>query len=380
MTPIPDSFLMRLATRETTFFDWSLDVGGVAHTLITGATGAGKSFLLGAMIAASQRQSPLTFLFDFGAGYRTLTEALGGSYLELGVERPAVRINPLGLEPTRDGLERMVRAVRLLAESGGRRFDERDEHDLREAVETLATVPERSKRRLSALAVMLGARLAADLEPFHSGGPYSALFDNEEDTLQLARFQTFNLESLLRHPRAAPAALYWILSGVTESVSDPALAETPKYAWWDEGWKFLAEPTLGAYIEEAFRTWRKLHGAMILATQSVDELAHSAALPILVESCVNHVFLANPRLERSRYKEIFHLNDVEVGLIEQLIPRRQFLLRRPGLSKVLALEVDPESYWTLANSPRENALRRRAIAEWGFEQGLAKLAQGEKTE
>ena len=51
-----------------------------------------------------------------------------------------------------------------------------------------------------------------------------------------------------------------------EGKSDPALAETPKFAWWDEGWKFLAEPTLGAYIEEAFRTWRKLHGAMIPST------------------------------------------------------------------------------------------------------------------
>jgi hypothetical protein len=57
-------------------------------------------------------------------------------------------------------------------------------------------------------------------------------------------------------------------------------------------------------------------------------------------------------LERAR--TLFHLNETETQLITRLVPRRQALLKRPDVSKVLNLQVDPESYWIYTNTPVDN--------------------------
>jgi hypothetical protein len=57
-----------------------------------------------------------------------------------------------------------------------------------------------------------------------------------------------------------------------------------------------------------------------------------------------------------------------------LIPRRQLLLKRPGLSKVLALNVDPRSHWLYTNTPVEDERVASVFREYGFEAGLDRLA------
>ena len=46
----------------------------------------------------------------------------------------------------------------------------------------------------------------------------------------------------------------------------------------DEAWLFIRNETIRAYITQAQKTWRKHNAAMILATQSVKELAASGML------------------------------------------------------------------------------------------------------
>ncbi len=43
------------------------------------------------------------------------------------------------------------------------------------------------------------------------------------------------------------------------------------------------------------------------------------------------------------YRETFHLNETEAALIARLIPKQQFLLKRPDVAKVLNLNVDPDA-------------------------------------
>ncbi len=44
---------------------------------------------------------------------------------------------------------------------------------------------------------------------------------------------------------------------------------------------------------------------MILATQSVVELADAGVLNIINESCPTKIFLANPNIDRKLYAEVF---------------------------------------------------------------------------
>ena len=71
-----------------------------AHTLVLGATGSGKSFLLNFIVTNAQQYDPFTIVLDLGHGYRKLAALLHGGYLELGLRQRDVSINPFSLEPS----------------------------------------------------------------------------------------------------------------------------------------------------------------------------------------------------------------------------------------------------------------------------------------
>jgi type IV secretion system protein TrbE len=142
----------------------------------------------------------------------------------------------------------------------------------------------------------------------------------------------------------------------------------------DEAWRFIQNATLRAYVQEALKTWRKRNAAMILATQTIDDFASVDLLRTVVESCPTKLLLANPALDRSRYSELFQMNEMELDLLASLMPRRQILLKRPDLTKVLTLSVDPKSYWIYTNTPIDNERVATVLKEYGFDTGLDRLS------
>jgi type IV secretion system protein VirB4 len=79
---------------------------------------------------------------------------------------------------------------------------------------------------------------------------------------------------------------------------------------------------------------------MLLATQSSEDFVATDLLRTVVESCPTKFLLANPGMDLDRARTLFHLNDTEAELIRTLVPRRQMLLKRPDVSKVLTLNID----------------------------------------
>src|ERR1044072_6140425 len=93
---------------------------------------------------------------------------------------------------------------------------------------------------------------------------------------------------------------------------------------------------------------------MVLASQTIDDSASADLLRTVGESCPTKLLLANPAMDRARYAELFQLNDIELDLVAGLMTTRQLLLKRPDLTKVLTLAVDPKSYWIYTNTPIDN--------------------------
>jgi hypothetical protein len=81
-------------------------------------------------------------------------------------------------------------------------------------------------------------------------------------------------------------------------------------------------------------------------------------------------------MDRELYRNQFHLNETEIGLIASLVPKRQFLIKNHEIAKVANLEVDRKSYWLYTNDPFDNRKRAAAFEEFGFERGLEVLAGG----
>jgi type IV secretion/conjugal transfer VirB4 family ATPase len=354
-------------------YAYNLHVQDVGHTLVLGATGSGKSFLLNFFVTHAQKYEPLTVVLDLGHSYRKLATLLEGRYVEVGLRQHGVTINPFALEPTPEHLHFLHAFIRVLVEgSDNYRLSDLEDREVYEAVENLYVL-ERSQRRLFTLANLLPRAVAARLHKWVEGGRYASLFDNVDDTLTFERLQVFDFEAMRSYPALLEPLLFYVLHRVTERVQDAEEAATLKLCVMDEAWRFIQHPTLRAYVLEALKTWRKRNAAMILATQAVDDFASADLLRTVVESCPTKLLLANPALDRRQYADLFQMNEMELDLLSGLIPRQQLLLKRPGLAKVLTLTVDPKSYWIYTNTPIDNERVTAMFREFGFEGGLDRL-------
>lgn len=159
-----------------------------------------------------------------------------------------------------------------------------------------------------------------------------------------------------------------VLSLAALALAAPALAQA------NSPWVFLKNPSIRQYVTEALKTWRKHNAAMVLSTQSLDELKRSELLDVILESCATKLFLANPDMDQEMYRRQFHLNETEISLIAGLLPKQQFLIKTPELAKVANLHVDSRSYWLYTNDPYDNRKRQEAFEAYGFEKGLDFLA------
>ncbi|MGH9684197.1 MAG: hypothetical protein ACRD4S_11385 [Candidatus Acidiferrales bacterium] len=177
-----------------------------------------------------------------------------------------------------------------------------------------------------------------------------------------------------QYPEVLEPLLFYTLHRANTVICDPKISHIFKAFFIDEAWLFLKNPIIKSYIIEALKTWRKQNAAMILSTQSLDELRKSEILDIIIESCPTKIFLANPDMDRDLYRRQFNLNDSEIDLISTLRPKQQLLIKTPELAKVANLEVDAKSYWLYTNDPFDNRKRREAFEKHGFKAGLEMLA------
>jgi type IV secretion/conjugal transfer VirB4 family ATPase len=367
-------YLAVLETNHHTPYFLNLHHRDVAHTMILGRTGAGKSFLLNFLITNLQKYEPRTFIFDLGGSFESLTQLFGGSYVKIGMNSADFRINPFSLPPTKENLDFLALFVKVLLQgSSAIELDPGEERDLYQQIENLYSV-DPPLRTLGVLTNTLGHRIADRLAKWTRGGQFGFLFDNSEDTISFSRFQCFDFQKMSQYPELLEPLLFYILHRANSVISDREISTVFKAFFIDEAWVFLKNPSIQRYIVEALKTWRKANAAMILSTQSLDELRRSEVLDVIIESCPTKIFLANPDMDRDLYRRQFHLNENEVDLISTLVPKQQFLIKTPELAKVANLTVDRTSYWLYTNDPFDNRKRKEAFETHGFEKGLEFLA------
>jgi type IV secretion system protein VirB4 len=367
-------YLAVLETNHGTPYFLNLHYHDTAHTMILGRTGSGKSFLLNFLITNLQKYDPFTFIFDLGGSFESLTRLVGGCYLRVGLESTGFTINPFCLAPTKGNFDFLALFVKVLL-GPNVALDPATDRALYEQIENLYSL-EPALRTLDVLANTIPRNLSNGLAKWVRGGQFGFLFDNSQDTVSFSRFQCFDFQQMSRYPELLEPLLFYILHRANEVIANREIAATFKAFFIDEAWVFLRNPTIQRYVTEALKTWRKHNAAMILSTQSLDELKRSELLDIIVESCASKIFLANPDLDQDLYRRQFHLNDTEVEWISTLIPKRQFLIKTPDLAKVANLHVDRRSYWLYTNDPYDNQKRKEAFDAYGFDKGLDHLAGG----
>src|SRR6266849_5551293 len=157
-------------------YAFNLHVQDVGHTLVLGATGSGKSFLVNFLMTHAQKYDPLTVILDLGHSYRKLATLLRGRYLEIGLRHAEVTINPFALTPTPENLHFLHAFVHVLLEGDDAyRLSDLEDREVYDAIENLYVL-DPSQRRLFTVANLLPRALAGRLHKWVEGGRYASLF------------------------------------------------------------------------------------------------------------------------------------------------------------------------------------------------------------
>jgi type IV secretion system protein TrbE len=310
---------------------------GVGHQLILGMTGGGKSVLMGTMVAATTAIPDARIVWlDREHSSFVLTHALGGTYIELATDA-STALCPLQFLDLPNGEAFLFDWFTRLFARWQIQLDERQAADLTEALELAKATGLRTMTLF--LHLIQEPRMRGVLMNYGAGGKWAHVFDgapiNHDNTL--ITYELRELDAL--GDRAAAPAIELIIYGV-----ETRLGQRPVFLFGDEGWKLLNDQVSQEWLYQSLRTWRKRNGAIILATQSLVELASSGYRELLLESCPGKVWLPNPQLKSELVREAYcklGLSPTELDLLSNAVPQRQYLYTSPAGRRLFDLDLGP---------------------------------------
>lgn len=358
--------LMWTATDGNTPFRLNLHDLDVGHTLVIGKTGAGKSILVEAL-AAQWMRYPGAQLFYFDHGYSAwlLASACGWTHYDI----PAGDARGLGFQPLARINEPGERAwaaewLETIFDLHGRKLTPVQRERIDDALRLLANM-EREHRTLTDLRVQLqDAELQEVMRYYTLEGNLGYLLDSKADCLDDAPAQVFELKHLLAMgDRVLIPTLLYLFRRVEQRLESGRPTLIPV----EELWAPLMRSIFANRIDQWLLTLRKQNAAVLLVAHSAGHLHQLPNRHVLIESCPTKIFLPNADAKTEEGKRLYAelgLNEREVEILAESVPKRHYYFRSPRGSRRFELGLGPVALSLLSASPGTTMeeTRRQAMA------------------
>ncbi|MCS6961633.1 MAG: TraC family protein [Deltaproteobacteria bacterium] len=372
------------------------------NVLISGVSGAGKSYLLNYLICHLNRghyskslegpipKPTITFIFDKGmqgqpCGFVKIAEYFGGRIYEATPAKapPMNFLARLGSTPADYNHEDYKDLLDLCSDiildmaglvSGDRLDRVAVIESLAEAHRLYCESPRPREFILSDVVNVLRApkkvdedhqnaerrhRIANLLYDYYGEGTYSRFFDRPGKLELRERFIVFDLKALSRNQDLQRVFLKVAMLWADSVMNDPKELDTRKILVFDEAHDLIGK-TSAQTVETAFRLYRKRKGIVIAASQSGDDFYVGGGGQALVQNSAHKIFLRQDPAKFHETAKLFNLSPQQVGVISQLrtikgIESQFFLLSDIGQS-AFCLPVEPTLYWLSTNNGDDNQL------------------------
>ncbi len=291
------------------------------NKIVIGPTGSGKSFSTGSTVCTAVERGEIVVLIDIGGSYSHIMDALGGVNMRHSKESP-MKFNPFLVDKNAKGefeltgekinlLKQLMTSFwkqkqynEYLTNAESSLLDKFIEDYYKYANTQLAKDPD-FKPMISDFVNWLyqehKAKLAdgsdkvyqkqseffniehfvLSLEPY-TRGMYSHIFNNK-DAMNLSdcKLIAFDLEGVKQDPKLYPIVTMLIIDLVLTHIGK--YPKVFKHVILDEAWSFFTGDMQG-FIEEMYRTIRKLNGGVSVITQSADDIANSPINNALIQN------------------------------------------------------------------------------------------------
>jgi type IV secretory pathway VirB4 component len=340
--------------------------------------------------------NPRIAIVTKGADYRALVELLGGQHREISLRTNLVKNSwDLQANSGEPNSAQIAGVASLAAHMAGKtgsddsvtlNFLEKAVRMTYERLLAIGKTPRFSDLKWTlehypcenAVIEQLAQLVALKLNRWTGEGVYAQLFDRETspEFEKAEDIICYDIDGLKQSPELQTAVAFTIARAIDQQIGrkDTGGNLRPTIAVFDEVWAMLADPVLGEQILNAFRTARKRYGAIIAASQGIEDFVGTAESPHTVGLAIlqntEAKFVCAQLGELSRLCQVLHLSEPGAEVVKELRNvsghfAESYMLvgNQPESSAVIQLTATPFDYWASTSHPLETEFRQKFAKE-----------------
>ncbi len=321
---------------QITGFDLFNNPAGGYNAFIVGMTGSGKSVFLQWLALSYLKRGDRVWIIDIGRSYERLAHTFGGEFIELKLEHP-ISLNPFSEIEDETMLDEYMEFLKdlyfimgapkeiTLAQEVEKLIKSYLEDAIRECYRAYG-----KEAGVDSLIEELGKiedsrvkDFVKVLQMYSSTGQYGPFFNgtsNIKFNSPLVVLENDTIENLvdLRDP-AIMLLTFHISKDIYLSHSN-----NKHIVILDEAHKFLGNPKIDMFLEQAYRRFRKHGASIILGTQGFEDLyggeTNSRAGRVIVQNSMYKFFMMQTATSRQALKtsNLFELSEYETALMDSV--------------------------------------------------------------
>lgn len=339
------------------------------NSLVTGSSGAGKSFMNNCILVQELARGLRTFIIDIGGSYRKLTEALDGQYVDMDMSGQ-YRLNPFDIpdpsqEPSNQKLKSLLAVIESMVVE-----DEKSKLTRLDRVLLEKTVIElyEEKRKNNKVPVLsdLMEKLSKSKESsmvdiskilfmWTGNRPYGKLLDGQGTLRTDALICTFDLKGLSNYPDLQSVMILILTDFILGQVESDKVNK--KRIILDEAWQLLKSQAAANFMEYCVRTLRKTGSGITFITQGVEEIVESPIGAAIMNNTPTK-FVLLQRGDSEILRNSLKLNSQELNLIFSLEQRKgefsEAFLIEGDHRQVIRIFPSPFEYWLSTSDAADN--------------------------
>lgn len=357
--------------------------------LVSGQSGAGKSFFVNSLLEQSLLLNPRIFIVDIGGSYNKLTLYLEGKLVHVDTDT-RFSIGPFFMPASSDEKEERRRRahIRLIFQEmlrdEGKLPSVEERALLHEALEPLFNLPTLPAHPITEVKKFLenlhddkAKRLALLLKPWCAGEFFGTFVDHPEPLQIEDDIITFDLKGLKEFPD-----LSRVLELIITSAVWGALRSKDRFTWvvLDEV-AFSLLKTQPGFVQELVSTCRKMWAGTVIVVQGLETLTtNPAGASILANT--NFKAILSQRGDARGYEEPLGLRESEAQVIRSLSRKKgeysEIFLMDDDRRSLIKYSPDPITYLLSTTDPQEVMALENGLKNLSgsYSERILKLVEG----
>lgn len=360
-------------TRSSTFYGIDPVEPKLANFnwLVSGTSGAGKSFFVNSLLAQSLQLDPNIFIVDIGGSYNKLAQFLKGQVFSLD-PKIGFKLSPIFLPKCSDKMEESLRRQHVyqifleMLRIDGQLPQLEIRHLLKEKLENLLDLDQLPTHPISYLCEHLkkiqtldAKRLSLLLEPWTSKNFFGNFLDTNQMMNPRGAILAFDLKGLTD---------FEDLSRVLQMILCSMLWAKIRQSSGVFSWIVLDEvafsllKTQSAFVDELVSTLRKYYAGAIIVVQDLEKITSNPAGASILQNTQSKAILQQ-RGNPTNYCEPLSLSKLDMMAIESLQRKKGYysdiFLMRDQERSIIRYQPSSLEYWLSTSDANDNQIMKK---------------------